>query len=166
MAVPAKQFLAAMRQLAGAVNIVTTRHGARRAGLTATAVCSLNIEPPRLLACVNKGAGAHDDIGASGRFCVNVLGVQHVDLAQRFSGVLGIEGEERFAGGAEWGELATGAPVLAGALAAFDCRVHKAIEAASHTIFIGDVERAAGSDGAPLIYLDGTYRTAGTLTQA
>lgn len=160
MAVPAKEFLAAMRQLAGAVSIVTTRHGARRAGLTATAVCSLSIEPPRLLACVNKSAGAHDHIGAGGRFCVNVLGVQHVNLAQRFAGALGIEGEERFADGAEWSELATGAPVLADALAAFDCRVHQAIDSASHTIFIGDVERTADNCGAPLIYLDGTYRTA------
>jgi flavin reductase (DIM6/NTAB) family NADH-FMN oxidoreductase RutF len=38
-----------MRRLAGGVTIVTARLGEIRAGLTATSVCSLTAEPPRLL---------------------------------------------------------------------------------------------------------------------
>jgi flavin reductase len=49
-----------MRRLAGGVTIVTTRLGEDLAGLTATSVCSLTAEPPRLLACVHREADAHD----------------------------------------------------------------------------------------------------------
>ena len=55
-----EDFKEGMRQLAAGVTIVTTAVGERRNGLTATAVCSLSAEPPMLLACVNREAGAHD----------------------------------------------------------------------------------------------------------
>ena len=57
--VPTADYTAGMRRLAGGVTIVTTRLGEARAGLTATSVCSLTAEPPRLLACVHREADAH-----------------------------------------------------------------------------------------------------------
>ena len=59
------------------VTIVTTSIGEQRNGLTATAVCSLSAEPPMLLACVNREAGAHDPTLQSRVFCVNLLGAKH-----------------------------------------------------------------------------------------
>jgi flavin reductase (DIM6/NTAB) family NADH-FMN oxidoreductase RutF len=41
-------FRAGMRALAGAVTVLTTVHDGRRWGLTATAVCSVSADPPRL----------------------------------------------------------------------------------------------------------------------
>ena len=60
VAVNSDDFREGMRQLAAGVTIVTTSIGDQRIGLTATAVCSLSAEPPMLLACVNREAGAHD----------------------------------------------------------------------------------------------------------
>jgi flavin reductase (DIM6/NTAB) family NADH-FMN oxidoreductase RutF len=37
-----------------------------------TAVCSLTIEPPSLIACVNREAGAHGTMSATKRISVNV----------------------------------------------------------------------------------------------
>lgn len=159
MTLPVTEFLSKMRHLAGAVNVITTRQGEVRAGLTATAVCSVTAEPPRLFACVNKTAGAHDLIVASGIFCVNILGKDHIPLAMRFSGLAGIDGDARFHPEDKWIKLKTGAPALDDALACFDCALFQTLDLGTHTAFIGDVLAAAGTAGDPLIYLDSTYST-------
>ena len=74
----------------------------------------------------------------SGAFSVNLLAARHEELAHRFSGRGGVHGARRFEG-ASWGTLATGAPILADAVAAFDCLVEEAIERHSHAIVLGAV---------------------------
>lgn len=149
-------FKQGMRQLSAGVCLITTRCKDERGGLTATAVCSVSAQPPQLLVCVNKTASAHDLIMESGIFCVNVLATQHIDLAARFSGQHGIEGDERFQD-REWPTLKTGSPVLPGALVSFDCAVVRRVDAGTHTIFIGGIEDVAVSDGKPLIYSNGDF---------
>ncbi len=158
MAADVGLFKKGMRQLAGGVTLVTTLWNGERGGLTATAVCSVSAEPPQLLACVNKAASAHDLIIASGIFCVNLLASNHVKLAWRFSGQDSIEGDARFKDGT-WRKLVTGAPVLTDALASFDCKTVRHIEASSHTIFIGAIVDVAVSGGRPLIHADGGFLT-------
>jgi flavin reductase (DIM6/NTAB) family NADH-FMN oxidoreductase RutF len=146
-----------MRRLAAGVTIITTLDGGAPNGLTATAVTSLTVTPPHLLVCVNRTAAAHAAIGRSGRFCVNALAQEHRELAARFAGAGGIHGSERFAAGT-WTTLATGAPVLVDALAAFDCTVANAVDVATHSIFIGlVVALSARDDGAALLYEAGSF---------
>jgi flavin reductase (DIM6/NTAB) family NADH-FMN oxidoreductase RutF len=146
-----------MRRLAAGVTIITTLDGSAPSGLTATAVTSLTVTPPHLLVCVNRIAAAHAAIGRCGRFCVNALAQEHRELAERFAGAGGIHGPERFAAGA-WTTLATGAPVLADALAAFDCIVANAMDVATHTIFVGlVVSLNARDDGIALLYEAGGF---------
>ena len=150
-------FKRAMRRLAAGVTIVTTHHAGARHGLTATAVCSLSVDPPQLLVCVNRQAGAHDLIRRGGRLCVNVLAHRHHRLAGIFAGQNGERGPERFRSG-RWIELATGAPALADALANFDCEVMERVAASTHTIFIGRVVGVrVGGKGKPLLYASGVY---------
>jgi flavin reductase (DIM6/NTAB) family NADH-FMN oxidoreductase RutF len=150
-------FIHGMRQLAAGVTLVTTRSGKRRAGLTATAVCSVSADPPLLLICVNRQADAHDLIAASGVFAVNVLSAAQRALADRFSGAHGLFGAERFEAGT-WVELATGAPVLGECLASFDCVLQGSVPAATHSVFLGGVEAVAVRAGLqPLIYAEGDY---------
>jgi len=162
MADPA-DFVQAMRQFAGAVTIVTTIRDGARTGLTATAVCSLTAEPPRILICVNKTASAHQPIAKGGVFCVNVLGTQHIAIANRFAGRTAVDGDARFTADAPWITLATGAPVLADALANFDCTVHASHDFGTHSVYVGDVRAAASRSGAPLLYSSGTFATAAPL---
>jgi flavin reductase (NADH) len=149
--------MAGMRQLAAGVTLVTTADADARAGLTATAVCSLSAEPPQLLACVNREAEAHRLLLGSGRLAVNILSADQHDLADRFAGRTGIAGETRFAAGS-WTTLATGAPILTDALASFDCRIVTAHEAGTHTVFIARVVAMVTHPGrAPVVYVDGRY---------
>lgn len=157
MPVTPEQFVAGMRQHAAGVTLVTTLHAGRRAGLTATSVCSVSAEPPQLLVCVNREAEANAPIRASRRFCVNVLAAGQRGLADRFAGRDGHAGEARFEEG-RWTRLATGAPVLLGCPACFDCILGASLEAGTHTIFVGLVEAVAlRPELPPLVYHEGEY---------
>ena len=155
-ATSASEFKLGMRRLAAGVTIVTTMHDGKRHGLTATAVTSLSVDPPQILVCVNRRAGAHDLIHAGERFCVNVLAQRHRPLAARFANHA-VNEHERFRFG-KWTTLLTGAPVLEDALASFDCEVLERVISSSHTIYIGRVVGVrARTSGRPLLYASGNY---------
>lgn len=155
--VDAADFRTAMRELAAGVTIVTAGSDIGRRGLTATAVCSVSADPPTLLVCINRDAEGHAAITASGAFCVNVIAAEHRGLAERFAGRDGARGAERFDRG-EWNALVTGAPVLADALAAFDCRVIQATDWGTHTVFLGTVVATTASpERAALLYRAGCF---------
>jgi len=152
-------YRAAMRKLAGAVSILTVGEGEARTGLTATSVSSLSIDPPTLIICVNRTASARDLLLDQRRFAINVLRPHHAELADRFAGKGGIRGAARYEG-ASWTRLETGAPVLADALAAFDCELEEAIERHSHMIVLGRVVAARITENSdPLLYWAGRYQT-------
>lgn len=149
-------FKAGMRRLAAGVSIVTTMDEGTPHGLVATAVSSVSAEPrPTLLVCVNQSASAHDSIGRSGYFCVNVLGQDDDDAVRAFSTA---DRSRRFEG-PRWTALETGSPALSDALASFDCVVTQEIIVNSHTIFIGEVLelRLWRETIEPLIYIDGRF---------
>ena len=144
-----------MRNLAGAVNIITSTSGGLPCGMTATAVCSAAAEPPTVLVCINQLTATHRAIAESGVFCVNVLRHEDKDLSTLFSGAQ--KGEARFRT-EQWTRLATGAPALKDALVSFDCRVVNRLVHGTHTIYLGEVQQlAVGRKGKPLLYSDGQY---------
>lgn len=105
-------FKQTMRLLAGGVCIVATNHNGERHGLTMTAVCSLTADPPSLLACVNREAGAHRVITSSKRVSINLLSSDQVGLAERFSSPL-VRGAKRFQD-KRWTAMASGLPAQVG----------------------------------------------------
>lgn len=148
----ATAFRDAMAQVASAVHVITTRGVSGRAGLTATAVASVSDKPPTVLACIEAGSRTLAAIRANGVFCINTLPGDGVELAEIFASRRGLTGEARFDAG-EWRELETGSPVLAQAVAAFDCRLVAIHEVASHRILIGEVlALTAGQPSTALIY--------------
>lgn len=150
-------FRRAMRHVPGAVAIVAAGDGEGRRGFTATAWCSLSVEPPTLLVCASRSGSAHDTIAALGRFSVNQLALGQRDVAATFSGSGGIAGADRFAA-ASWSALATGAPVLDGAVANYDCELVGHHSYATHTIFMGRVVATRLDETRePLVYLLGGF---------
>ena len=148
-----------MRNLAGAVNIITSTSGGKPCGMTATAVCSAAAEPPTVLVCINQLTATHRAIAESGVFCVNVLRHEDKELSALFSGAGSsrVRGEGRFRA-EQWMKLATGAPALKDALVSFDCRVVNRLVHGTHTIYLGEVQQLRiGRKGKPLLYSDGQY---------
>ena len=150
--IDAATFRACMRQVPGAVTVVTTVHEGTRGGLTATAVCSVSAEPPQMLVCVNRSSSAEAVIVAAGRFGVSFLSHEQELVANAFAASL----DDRF-DHAEWMELGSGVPLLQGAAAAFDCVVVQMVQAGTHTIFIGAIVAAVARDVPNLMYKAGAY---------
>ena len=136
--VSAGAFRGAMRQLTGGVSVITAGRGKDISGMTVTSVSSLSIDPPTLFVSVNRASSTWPVLKRHGFFGVNILTSDQLDIAERFSGRDGLKGRERFAGGG-WVSGISGAPLLAGALAAIDCEVEEVIERHSHAIVIGRV---------------------------
>jgi len=151
------EFRLAMRELAATVSIVTAGQGERRRGLTVTSLCSLSLEPPSLVVCVNKATEGHRAILQSGSFCVNVTAAEHRIFADCFAGRTERRGIERFADG-DWTVLVTGSPVLSDAIAVLDCDVIDRLDHGTHTLFVGGVRAVRSDPDRPaLVYRAGAY---------
>lgn len=149
--IDAASFRSAMARFPGAVTIVTALAGTERRGITATAVCSVTADPPSLLVCLNRATGTCAAVQEAGLFNVNLLQGGNGAMAQRFAGMGGITGEDKFAEG-DWRPDPRGLPLLSGALLGLSCEVTNATEAGSHCIFIGRIMGVVQQDGAALIY--------------
>lgn len=158
MSVTETRFRHVMGHLAGGVAVVTSRTpGGARCGLTATAVCSVSLDPPLVLVSVDRESRTHEAIEASGLYAVNLLSADQEELAERFA----TKDPDKFAG-LELRTGSTGAPVLAGCLGYLDCEVARDVPAGDHTLFVGRVEDAAiqrDDVGRPLVYHLGRYGT-------
>ena len=150
-------FRSGMRALASGVSLVTQANGDDMTGMTATSVTSLAADPPMLIVCINRTASLYPTLAPGVVFGVNVLSADQQDIADRFAGRTGAKGRDRFAG-SPWIVTPDGAPLLVGALAAFECEVDELVERHTHVIVIGQVRRVATRDsGNALVYWRGGY---------
>jgi len=136
------------------VSVVATKMSdGRLCGLTANAIASVSLDPPLVLVCVEHDADSHECIRSAGIFSINVLYSDQERIARRFATW---EIDTKFEGLA-FREEVTGAPILDGALAWVDCRVHTEYPAGDHTIFVGEVVAGDAREGSPLLYYRGGY---------
>ena len=153
-----KSFTNAMRALVGNCSVITAGEGEDRSGLLVTSAISLSADPPLLLACVNKSASSWPLLKKYRKFGWSSLGADHQKVAENFSGFGGVKGADRY-NGATWETAETGALLLEGAPAAFDCELEEMIDRATHSIVIGRVRAirhnvAAGA----LVYWNGAFK--------
>ena len=139
MAVEKQAYREAMARLGAAVNVITTDGPGGRAGFTASAVCSVTDTPPTLLVCANRTNDSYPAMRSNCVLCVNTLAGAHENLSPVFAGMTDHTMAARF-DGATWHPLLTGAPILDGALVAFDCRIEQIVEVGTHDVFICTVE--------------------------
>lgn len=150
-------FRSTLSHWASGVTVVTTQWNDQRLGITASSFSSLSLEPPQILICVAKKLYTHQVIEQSQIFAVNILGVEQLAWGMRFAGMIP-EIEDRFQG-IDVQSAVTGAPILTGALAWLDCRLHDRHDSGDHTIFIGEVLAASGTgQGNPLLYYHRNWR--------
>ena len=131
-------FRQAMGRTASGVTVVTTDGEAGRGGVTVSSLCSLSMEPPSVLFCLNKGSRALETLLGNGVFVANILAHDQHRVADSFAGLIPELREDRFKV-AEWDQMQTGAPALHGALCRFDCRIASVFEFGTHHIIAGEV---------------------------
>jgi flavin reductase (DIM6/NTAB) family NADH-FMN oxidoreductase RutF len=142
------------------VTVVTAQHGQHRAGLTATAVCSLQDDPPSLVVSVNRSSTAYRLIAQSRQFAVNLLNDQQEAVASRFARHAADldEAARKFEDAGRWSVSDRGIPLLEDAVAAAECEVVQIIELKTHAILIGQIVAAYHADGEiPLLYGNRQY---------
>jgi len=155
MAVSSEEFRAALSRFASGVTVVTSVDGeGRRHGITVSAFCSVSLEPPLVLVCIEKLAGSHASLAESGRFSVNLLASGQQWISERFASLE----SDKFRDVPTAPGL-TGLPLIVGSLASLECEVRQEVDAGDHSVFIGEVMSARGNGGDPLLYFLGDYRS-------
>ncbi|MBY8883731.1 flavin reductase family protein [Streptomyces sp. PTM05] len=152
-------FRALMGSHPAGVAVITTADARERPyGFTCTALCSLSLDPPRLLVCAAHTGNTLPVIAERGTFVVNLLHTAGQRAAQTFTR----RDVDRFAQVPWERSGVTGLPVLhEDAHAVAECAVADLLPSGDHTIVVGDVldARMVAPDRAPLLY--GRRRYAG-----
>ena len=154
MPISKDEFRAALGRFASGVTVVTTRDSdGRLHGITVSAFCSVSLEPPLILVCIEKNTGSHYAFEQSSSFVVNLLREDQRHISNRFASYLPGKFETvKYRSGID--DL----PILEDALANLECRLINSHPNGDHTIFVGQIERATVNDGKPLVYFHGNYR--------
>ncbi len=137
----------------GVVIVTTTDEEDRPVGTTVSAFSSVSLDPPLLLVCLDHKSRTRAAVRRSGHFCINILSAGQGDLARLFAGP---GATDRFAE-VEITPGTLGAPMIAGALASIDCRLHSLHAAGDHDILIGRGLNIEAAPGDPLIYCQGRF---------
>jgi flavin reductase (DIM6/NTAB) family NADH-FMN oxidoreductase RutF len=150
----ALEFRASLAMFATGVTIVTARSASGElVGLTANSFNSVSLSPPLVLWSLGRAAGSMAAFSNGMHYAVNVLAADQQALAEQFAA----RGTDRWAG-VDFTEGVSGAPLLAGAAASFECFNRSQYAEGDHVIFVGEVERCSHRAGAsPLLYHGGRF---------
>lgn len=148
-------FRRAMGRWATGVSVVTAHDASGDAGLTVNALLSVALEPPSLLVSLQQEADTLPVLRRGRAFGVSLLASTQRELSRRFARAVG--SEEKFRG-VPFHRGRSGAPLLDGALAAFDCRLVSETLRYDHVLVVGEVIGIEeGPDTAPLLFFRGGY---------
>jgi flavin reductase (DIM6/NTAB) family NADH-FMN oxidoreductase RutF len=152
-----EEFKRASGRFATGIAIATVRdaHGTPH-GLTVNSFTSVSLDPPLVSICLGHAVSLIEMFRAASYFGINVLAGNQRALAERFAR----SGQDRFEGIA-WEAGPNGVPVIAGVLAAMECRVTERIVAGDHDIFLARMLTARVMEGKPLVYFASAYRQFG-----
>jgi flavin reductase (DIM6/NTAB) family NADH-FMN oxidoreductase RutF len=184
MAIEKGFFRQVMGRFATGVTVVTTSNQGMLAGITVNAFCSVSLNPPLVLICIDLNSSTLPVLRASKSFAVNILTAEQEHLSTGFA----TYNKERFENfcNATYHVAATGSPILDNSLAFIDARIVEEYPGGDHAIFIGQVEAlglsghiafadtqagasvnssaaeqngtTATHEAAPLIFYEGSYR--------
>ncbi len=145
---------AALGQFATGVTIITAAPPeGPMVGLTANSFNSVSLTPPLVLWSISAHSTSLEGFLQSGHYAINVLAADQRNLAERFAR----KGLDRF-DGVTWRPGLSGAPVIDGAVAVFECSHRQQHREGDHLILIGQVEHCQRRVGAtPLVFHGGRF---------
>ena len=142
------------------VTVVTARSpDGTLTGLTASSFNSVSLAPPLVLWSLARRAASLPVFSAGSHYAINVLAASQKLVAERFA----TRGVDRWKG-VDYTLGISGAPLLEGCVATFECFNRSRHEEGDHVIFVGEVERCTSQAGlAPLLYHGGRFYTGHSL---
>ena len=148
------------RQFITGVTVVTTKEGETPKGLAANSYCSVSIEPPLVLVCVQKTSSTYPALFSSSHLGINILGAGQRETVSIFAS----KAPDKFAELA-WHDGPSGSPLLDGSAASLEAEIQERFQAKTHTVFICRVRHAEIDDTAPLVYKAGRFFDGGNLAE-
>ena len=153
MSIDSDTFRAVLGRFASGVTILTARDSdGHDHGMTVSAFCSVSLEPPLVLACVDRTATMHDMMLRLEHVGFSLLASGQEALSRRFA-----ELESGRFDGLGYSRGERGVVLFDDALAHLECRVRARHPAGDHTIVVCEVERANTRQDRPLLYYRGGY---------
>lgn len=155
MAMDGREFRDTLGRFAtGVCLITTTTEDGRALALTANSFASVSLDPPLVLWSLQNNSDVYDAYATPRHYAINILSDQQQDLSGRYAR----KGDHEL-DSAHYTTGEDGAPLIAGALAAFECDLHQTHDGGDHLIIVGRVTRMHNADGgAPLLFFSGGYR--------
>jgi flavin reductase (DIM6/NTAB) family NADH-FMN oxidoreductase RutF len=159
--VDAMLFRDAASRFASGVTLAAATHEGMTHAITATAFASLSLDPPLVLLALDRAGQLIGLVRGSGCVGLSVLSDEQEAIGRRAS----IPGRapRPLMKEAPTTTAVTGAPLLLGAVAWFDCEVDSISEHGDHAIIVGRVVAAASTEGEPLLYYARRYHRLGPL---
>lgn len=154
MSVDHDTFRTLLSRFLSGVTVVTMRGaGGLPHGMTVSSFCSVSLEPPLILVCIERVASMHDMLTETQSFAVSILADDQEELSRRFAD----DGIAARFDGIAWSDGVAG-PLLDGVHATLDCRSVACHPGGDHTIIVGEVlGGTTATRGAPLLYYRGGY---------
>ena len=148
------EFRASLGTFATGVTIVTARtDSGELVGLTANSFNSVSLSPPLVLWSLARAAGSMAAFSNGRHYAINVLAADQQVLAERFAA----RNTDRW-NGVGFAQGVSGAPLLDGAAASFECFNRSQYAEGDHVIFVGEVERCSHrADASPLLFHGGRF---------
>ncbi|ORW32763.1 flavin reductase [Mycobacterium paraense] len=142
-----------MAAVCSPVSVVTALDGSRPHGTTVTAFCSLSMNPPMIVICLDRLSALLEIIRATGQFGLNILGKDGAGAALLFA----TKGNHKF-DGIGW-RLDQGLPRLSTATGWVACDGALLVEGGDHLLVLGAVICAELEPGEPLTYYQRRFGT-------
>ena len=146
-------FRQALGHFASGVTIITTQHQGQLHGTTVSSFCSLSLQPPLILVCMDLNATLHDLVIENEVFAVNILAEHAERLSRQFARRI----PDKFTG-VNYKLGQSGLPLLDDAVTSLECRLVTRYPGGDHSIFVGEViSITIRPEYQPLLYYRSTY---------
>jgi len=119
-------------------------------GLTVNSLASVSIDPLLILWSIDQNVSTYHTFTNINTFAINILAGEQTDIAYLFASDA-LDNKERFEK-CEWALSDKNLPVIANAMATFECQTYKRVEIGDHTTLFGEIFNIQVADRAPLLY--------------
>ncbi|MFI6597895.1 flavin reductase family protein [Nonomuraea sp. NPDC050536] len=154
------EFTEAMTQLAAGVAVITVRDDRDDLGVTVSALMSVSLEPPLILASLTSSGYLAEVLLRQDRWAASLLSAGQAAIASRFATAGRPSARHLVAGVPHHRGRHSDALIVEGGVAALEVETSQVVPAGDHTLFIAGVLGVTyvTSSLQPLVRLRGRYR--------
>ena len=151
MSITDDTFKELMKRFASGVTLITFENDGNYSGLTVSSFCSLSMDPPLILICIDKKIPSHESLKNGSHFGVNICTSEQGKLAWDFANS-NVDKNELILS-LNHNITENKVPLLNDCLASMECTIKETYEGGDHTIFIGQIEEGNfDEESDPLVY--------------